>query len=400
MELDDSGQYRMLHTVRQFCVEHSATRDVLDRAEEAHARYFADWCDDVGAGRMGLERRPFLRRMPDVVAAMTWARAHDREAAFRMCRGLAPVRSTLGQRGDVIATWWWLMSLDAGDRGPLWAEAVAGLLPVATLQGLDTEPAAAAVQAELTDEAGRAASWLRRGRAMVPAYGGQVAAIRAYAEGLLVRGDDLEASVYAGLAAYMLSLMGRLIECDSLLERLRRMTRRHDTVFSVDSVGNAYAATIVSATLRGDLGAAVERGRRPVPIDPAFSVTSAGALAHAALLTADADAMRRALEWSSLGSTPLLEYMTPFTAACAALLDSRVTEAADLAEEFWEQAAPVPVWQVFAVPIVVAALLRAGRCDVGEQVARRAEALLADMEEAAAPHRRGAPRQGAAGPGP
>ena len=97
LHLDDvSGRYRMLNTVRQFCRQRGAERGTWATAEEAHARHVTAWCEDVGAGRMGLEHRPFLRRMPDVVSAMSWARDHEPEAAFRMCRGLAPVRSVLG----------------------------------------------------------------------------------------------------------------------------------------------------------------------------------------------------------------------------------------------------------------------------------------------------------------
>ncbi len=168
---DDNGQYRMLNTVRQFCLERGAERGGLAQAERAHAHFFADWCDDVGAGRMGLERRRFLRRMPDVVAAMAWARDHDHRAAFRMCRGLAPVRSTLGQHADFDTTWQWLTGLHPDQRDALWADAVAGLLATATGTSLvhDTAPAEEAVLGQIADGPGRARSWLERGRAMVPA---------------------------------------------------------------------------------------------------------------------------------------------------------------------------------------------------------------------------------------
>ncbi len=383
LQLDDnSGWYRMLTTVRQFCLECGAARGVLARAEEAHARYFTTWCGDVGEGRMGLEHRPFVRRMPDVVAAMSWARVHDHEAAFRMCRGLAPVRSVLGQLADFDTTWRWLTGRDPDQRGPLWIEAVAGLLATATSLVLDTAPVEAALLERLTDGPGRARSWLERGRAMVPAYCGRPAQIVSYADGLLARGDDLESSVYVGFAAYMLALMGRLDECDRLLDQLRRLTRRHDAVFSVDSVGNGYAAAIVSEMLRGDLGPALDRGRRPVPTDPAFSMTSAAALTHAALLATDADAMRRAIEWSTLGSLPVLGYLTPFTSGCAALLEGRFADAADLVEESWEQAVRVPVFRVFALPVVVTALVGFDRPHVAERVVEVASGLMIDMERA------------------
>ena len=380
---DDSGRYRMLHTVREFCLERAgADSDQQRRVEEAHAHFFARWCAEVGAGMHGIEHRPFVRRMPDVVAAMAWARANDRRIAFRMCGDLAPVRSALGHHADFDATWCWLLELDGEDRDPLWAEAVAGLLTTATSRCFDVAPIIAQLSCCVPVGAGRARSWLERSSAMAPAFNGRPAHLQSYANGLLERGEDLEASVYVGLAAYMLALMGRLDECDPLLEQLRRLTRRHDTSFSVDSVGNGYAAAIVAETIRGDLSLALDRSRRPVPIDPAFSMTSAAALAHAALLSSDREVMERALEWATQGSFLLLEFLSPFISCCRALLDGAFAEAADHAAEFWDEATAVPVWQVFALPLVRAALVRAGRFDAADAVTERAAVLLADMATA------------------
>jgi hypothetical protein len=217
---------------------------------------------------------------------------------------------------------------------------------------------------------------------MAPAFSGRPAQIQSYAAGLLDRSDDVEASIYVGLAAYMLALMGRLDECDPLLEQLRRLTRRHDTPFSVDSVGNGYAAAIVADTVRGDLRLACDRSRRPVPIDPAFSMTSAAALAHGALLSSDTETMERALEWATQGSFPLLQFLAPFTNCCRALLEGAVGEAADHAAQFWDEALAVPVWRLFALPLVNTALIGAGRVDAAGVVTERAAVLLAGMSTA------------------
>ena len=383
LQLDDSsGRYRMLNTVRQFCNELGRATGDLDRAEQAHAQYFAQWCGAVGEGRLGIEHQPFVRRMPDVVAASSWARIHDdRETVFAICRGLAAVRSALGQHADFVATWSWLKAIHPAERTPAWAEAAAALLTTATTQFYDTASVVDDILVHAGSGLGRASPWLERGRAMVPAYRGQPAAIHAYAEGLLARGDDLEASVYVGFAAYMQALLGRVDRCDPLLDQLRRLTRRHGCAFSVDSVGNGYAAAVVSDTIRGDLGSALDRSTRPVPIDPAFSLTSAAALAHAALLASDDDTMSRALEWSSLGSFPLLAFLTPFIGCCAALLDGEVEEAANLAEEFSDQVT-VPVWQVYALPVVNAALIAADRSKEAQAHTDRAKSLVAEMDRA------------------
>lgn len=267
LQLDDSsGRYRMLNIVRQFCTELGRATGDLARAEQAHAQYFARWCAVVGEGRLGIEHHPFVRRMPDIVAASLWARSNDdRAAVFAICRGLAPVRSALGHHADFVATWAWLRAIDPTERSAPWAEAVAALLPTATSQLYETASVVDEILVHVGSGSGRALAWLERGRAMVPAYRGQLAAIHAYAESLLARGDDLEASVYVGFAAYMHALVGRLDRCDSLLDQLRRLTRRHGCTFSVDSVGNGYAAAIVAETVRGDLASALDRGKRPGP---------------------------------------------------------------------------------------------------------------------------------------
>jgi predicted ATPase/DNA-binding SARP family transcriptional activator len=381
LQLDDrSGLYRMLNTVRQFCKELGRANGDLDRAAAAHARYFARWCAIVGEGRLGIEHHAFVRCMPDVVAASSWARSHDdRATVFAICRGLAPVRSALGQHSDFVATWSWLQAIDPAERSAPWAEASAALLATATSQLYDT----ASVVEEILVHAGagssRAAAWLERGRAMVPAYTGRPSAIHAYAEGLLARGDDLEASVYVGFAAYMDALMGRLDRCDPLLDQLRRLTRRHGCTFSVDSIGNGYAAAIVAETIRGDLGSALDRSTRPVPIDPVFSLTSAAALAHAALLAGNRETMNRALEWSTRGSFPLLEFLAPFIGCCAALMDCKAEEAADLAEAFSEHHT-VPVWEVYALPVINAALIAVGRTSEAQAITDRAGLLVAEMD--------------------
>jgi predicted ATPase/DNA-binding SARP family transcriptional activator len=384
LHLDDvSGHYRMLQTVRQFCLGHVGADGVLRHLLDAsHARFFANWCAEVATGEHGVEHRPVVRRMPDVVAATAWARANDRRTALRICSDLASVRSALGHSADFDATWRWLLAFDDEDRDQLWAEAVAGLLTTAASRRFDITGLSPELSARLPDRPCRGRSWLDRSTAMVPAFSGRPAQIQSYAAGLLERGDDVEASIYVGFAAYMLALMGRLDECDPLLEQLRRLSRRHDTRFSVDSVGNGYAAAIVAETVSGDLGSALERSRRPVPLDPAFSMTSAAALAHASLLASDVGTMERALEWSTQGSFPLLQFLVPFTSCCRALLDGAVGEAADHAGEFWDEALAVPVWRLFALPLVNRALIPAGRVDSACEITDRAVVLLDDMETA------------------
>jgi hypothetical protein len=153
-------------------------------------------------------------------------------------------------------------------------------------------------------------------------------------------------------------------------------------MLSVDSVGNGYAAAIVGDTLRGELRAAVQRGARPVPSDPAFSITSAAALAHVAVLASDPITMERARRWSALGTIPLLAHLEPLIACCAAFLAGEIDDAADHAEDFWDLATPVPVSRVHQWPIVNRVLLAAGRRTAAERATEMAAALVGEMDHA------------------
>ena len=381
-----SGRYRMLYTVRQFCALRAEGTDQLDGARARHARHFASFCAEVGDGRHGIERDPFLRDMPDVVAAMEWARKNDPAPAFAMCAGLASVRSTLGYNASVVETWAWLLDLDRASAGPewvgAWAAAVAATMAAATGNGIDVSDMVEEVRRFLPPSNDRARGWLARGVAMAPAYRGDLRPIVAHIEDAVSRRDELEVSVYGGFAAYMLAMTGHLGESAAHVAELRRLTRRHRVSFRVGTVGNGYAAAVLGSLHRGELRAALAHAADPTPEDPAFSMTAAAALAHAAVLARDGLTMQRALEWSRRGTIPLLRYLDTFIELSARLLAADVESAADLAEQYWEESAHVPVSRLHPLPLLTSALLAAGRTSAATDAADVAERLVAEMDAA------------------
>ena len=377
---ETSNRYRLLSTVRQFCLQRARGTDEVDRARAAHSTYVARWCTEVGDGQHGIERRPFLREMPDVVAAMEWARAHAPLDALRMCAGLASVRSALGHHADLADTWSWLMAFDRdGEHAAEWATAVAAWMSSATAIGIDVSPLPAAVAARLSADRRRARGWLERGAAMGPAYRGDLAPIGAYADRIVADQDDVESAIYVGFCAYMLALAGQLDEGDRRVEQLRRVTRRQRAQFCVDTVGNGVAAAILTSVARGDLQEAARRSAGPVPDDPAFSMTAAAAIAQVALLTEDRPLMHHAVDWSRRGTIPILRYLPTQLECCRALLEGRLDEATDLAEQHWKEAAPVPLSRVQARPVLDVALLAAGRADVVRAITDEAGDVVAEM---------------------
>lgn len=381
-----SGRYRMLYTVRRFCFLRAEVTAQLAAARGRHARFFASFCTEVGEGRHGIQRARLLRDMPDVVAAMEWARANDPPAAFSMCAGLASVRSTLGHNASVVETWTWLLDLDRESASPewlgAWAEAVAATMAAATGNKLDVSGVIEEVRRCLPPTNERACGWLARGASMVPAYCGVLGPIVAHIEEAVSRRDDLEISVYGGFAAYMLAMTGRLDESDVHLAELRRLTHRHHLAFCVDSVGNGYAAAVLVALHRGELRTALAHASDPAPEDRAFSMTAAAALAHAALLAGDGLAMQRAVEWSQRGTIPLLRYLDSFVQLAAQLFAADTDQAADLAEQYWDESAHVPVARLHPLPVLTTVLLAAGRTRAATDATTVAQEALATMEGA------------------
>lgn len=388
LELDDlSGRYRMLRIVRQFCVARVQGTAELHAAHARHACHLADWCTEVGNGLHGIERGPLVAEMPDVVAAMEWARRHDPPAAFRMCAGLACVRSSMGYNSNVLETWTWLRSIDPA--GPPfsacssdWAAAVAALMAPATAQGIDVSVVVDELETHLPADRLRERGWLARGAAMFPAYRGHVGPIMSHVREATSRGDEMELYMYGGFAAYMLSMMGRRPDVHAQLAELHHFTRRHRTTFSVDTVGNGYAAAVLDDLMGGDLRAAALRGTDRVPADPAFSMTAAAALAQVALLADDANILAGAVRWSQQETIPMLSYLPTLIALVSAMMSGSDDRPADLAEQYWDEAQHVPVGRCHQVPTVTAALIAAGRRDAASAIVAAAEELTNAMDPA------------------
>ena len=234
----------------------------------------------------------------------------------------------------------------------------------------------------LPADADRARGWLARGTAMFPAYGGHLGPMLAHVHEARARGDDLEDSIYGGFVAYMLALMGRVPEAACQLAELARLTRRHRTTLRVDTVGNGYAAAILTDVLRGDLRSATARGHPPIPADPAFSMTAAAALAHVALVADDRPTYERAVEWSRRRTIPILRFLPTYIDLVGRRLDGDLDHAADLAEQFWDEAAPVPVSRVHPLATLTRTLVDAGRSAWATAMVDEAAGLVDGMDPA------------------
>jgi len=385
VHLDDAtGRYRMLETTRQFCLERSDADDPstsadIERARARLARNVADWCLAVGQATYGIDRAPFVAEMPQVAAASAWARDHDPACVTDICRGLASIRSVLGHASDLAATWEWLCSFDRD--GPLvdgWAPASAALFTIASASDLDVADMATAIDERLhpDDESRR---WLTRGLAMGPAYRGHLDATQQYARDITARRNDVEISVYVGFTAYMSAMCGQLGEADHWLDELHRMLLRQEEPFRVDTVGNGFAAAVLTDLGRGRLSRASMLARGPVPRDPSFSATAASAVAQLAVMTGSDEALEVATRWGRCDTIPFLHHLPTLTAFFRASFDQDLERAAVLALEYGDAASVVPVSRVHPQAFLNVALLETERVDAVRIATEDCARLVAEM---------------------
>ncbi|HEX5542983.1 MAG TPA: BTAD domain-containing putative transcriptional regulator [Micromonospora sp.] len=123
----DSGRYRMLETIREFCVEQLVEADEEEPLRRAHAAYFLELAHSANQHLRSAEQLPWLATMAaehaNLQAAFRWAVRSDPALALRLVAGLA--------------WYWWLRGLRA-EASPLAAELLEriGGQP---LDGLDEE---------------------------------------------------------------------------------------------------------------------------------------------------------------------------------------------------------------------------------------------------------------------
>ncbi len=378
---DFDGRYHMLETVRQYANKHILQPEEVAATRRRHAEHFAQYCTEVGRGERGIERAPILLEMPHIVEALRWSRNHSAETAFAICSGLSSFRSALGYHSDLVETWRWITKLEVeGSHEQSWLTAIAALLAPATGAGFDVSRLVGLAEARLAPGSARARGWLARGASMGPAYRGDLDPICRYASSVIERRDDPETSIYVGFAAYMAVLVGRLDDAASNLDAVRSMARRHDAPFTVDNVGNAFAAAILYRLAAGDHIAARELDETK-PLGSAFSITAAAALAQAAISAQDPELYAVADQWARAGTIKMLEFQVPLVRLYGAILHRRTVDAADAAEVFWHESSVVPVSRLHQVPAVVRAMIADGRTEAAAEVLTTAEALLAKMRQ-------------------
>jgi hypothetical protein len=90
----------------------------------------------------------------------------------------------------------------------------------------------------------------------------------------------------------------------------------------------------------------------------------------------------RAVDWSQQRTIPMLRFLPTFIDLVQRRFDGEPGHAADLAEQFWEEAAPVPLSRVHPLPLLTAAMVEAGRTAEARAMTSEAADLVAGMDRA------------------
>ncbi len=336
VQLDDvTGRYRMLETIRQYCMERLQEIGDTAATRTRHAAYYAQWCGEVGEGRHGIDRAPLHCDMPNVVVAMQWAREHEPALAYAVCRGLT-IRASLGHYEDLADTCDWLAAGPADDElASAWAGAAATQLNASFTIG--HHPLAAlrdVIEAQLAEDdlAGRRRLSWYDAVLLSMRDDGDIRPLRASIGQVRDAGNDLELSMEIGYVALAHVARGLLETGQELVAEARMLAKRCGVEFTVDVIGSAYTASILLAIHQGRLSDATAHANASRPHNTSIGIWVAHSLAYTALLTDDVDLMRTA-QSSATRETPGTGH---FGQACiemfAAVNGKAFSDAVNLAE--------------------------------------------------------------------
>ncbi len=165
---------------------------------------------------------------------------------------------------------------------------------------------------------------------------------------------------------------------------------RNQVEFSVDTVGNGFAAAMITELSFGNIlspgtCAAARRHATQIPDDPVFSLTAAAAMAELAMVTMDHALLEDAVAWSRREVLPALRYLPTLIDLVAMVLGEDVEQAANLAEQYWKESAAVTASRLYPLSILQEALICAGRLEAAEAMIDDAIGLVGGMDPAPLP---------------
>jgi predicted ATPase/class 3 adenylate cyclase/DNA-binding CsgD family transcriptional regulator len=378
VQLEGSGRYRLLETIRQFASDRLRDAGELAATRDRHAGWFADWCEQVGRGRYGIDPKVCAPEMPDVLAALEWSYETDPTTAYRISADLAFVRLTLGYFDELERQLDWILGRDGTDDPVRWQRALLGLSQAAVWM-LRTDVTTVALELPANDDemCGQFIDVLRGLVSLVAAELGPMERVVAAA---VERGQDLILPQTAGLLAFIATRCGDLAVAHAHLDLLYALAERHSAPFSCDTVGHGFLAAIELAIAEGRLDEGRQIATAPVPADNSYLFPVAGAMAQLACLLGDEDLFDRAERWIDRVPPPRMRAFGPYVGFWRAAHERRWVDALDLVQQAWDgNSDNGPAQGVMSPPLVIAALTT-GRIGLARQHVEHWATTVADLQ--------------------
>lgn len=383
---DDSGRYRLLETVRQFALERLRQRGELPTARTRHATWCATWADDVAMLRHGLDAKPLMAMVPDVVIALDWATADAPDLALRVCAGLGRYLTILAP-STCHRLFDWILDLDPDAVDPPeWARAVGGLVTNAFfLDRTDVMPLVPLALKSADPDDRRLDAYLRSVEHFAPLLIGDVSGMRDACAESIANGDDLNTKWFAAAVAFFAAVTGDLPTARHHLGLLDDVLGRWGLTSTPDTAGFGFPAAIEVALLEGRLGDA-HRSATAATLGPTeHSFPAAGSAARLACLLGDEDLLEATNRWVERHEPPHRMRGTPHGIHSEmALHHGDTASAAASATTCWEGLAGNGVISAMHAEATIVALLADGRVDDARRVLTD---LRADAERSESCHR-------------
>jgi predicted ATPase/class 3 adenylate cyclase/DNA-binding CsgD family transcriptional regulator len=364
---DETGRYRLLETIRQFAFDRLRETDEIEATRARHCAYFVQWCQDVKAGRFGIDQRLLFPDVPDLLAAGRWARERDVDAALRMIDGLAWVRQSLGGSAETIKEYDFVLAFDRSHRSPLWATAASAAVQQSRMIGrFELYSQADEIRSFLDPDDTASLQRLEFQPALIAGFHGDFEPGESLFASVFDTANDWAVLTVAGMVAFLASAVGKREQTEQMVDQSRQLLKRHGLAFTPETAATAFAAHL--RLLLSHCGFAEAQsmcaGQRP-PNDGAYSSFISGTLAWIGWALNDIETVDRAISWMNRNVQPGSESLLTTALALRNDMQGAIDKCADQLDRMLaDPSADTRAFRTMEVmPFYIGALLAVGRKD-------------------------------------
>ncbi len=380
VQLDDNtGRYRLLETVRQFGMDRLIETGEVAAMRDRHARWWADWCLEVGDGLHGVVAGDLAWAMPDVIAAEEWARTSNPADVYRIHRGLGWQRIALGHWAQLERSYEFVVNAAVGSRDAVWAAGAAGLCPSAmAINRTEVFDLLPSITPRLDGDPG-AQRMARMAPALLHAWGtADLDMLRSLVEDTIIAADALAYPHTLGALITLTARLGYVREARLISDRLAAQLASLGLTYTCDTAKSGHYARIELEIIEGRLGEARALIDEREPTDAIMVFPTAAAAITLAWATDDDRLAELAEQWIDRKAPPFMGPMESYARGQLAAMRGDHQEAARLLRQRWDGAAFARAILPWTFPPIACALLACGQLD---EARRRTDVAINEAEQ-------------------